>query len=913
MSQVSTRPFAFPFPHEVSTRSYDRAPATYASRELVTAAKPTSPERPYDSSSWNLTQGRSPMSEGPRSGEPSPKIGSDQQPRPELPQMASREQLPSLSSLFGNSHPHRPAQSPYSERRSPLFSSQSPHDRTLAAPVHPDRAFESSYQRAPVSSLFAYSSRQETSDRSHFQAPPAPPPSQEPRYSPALPSRTQSAATNNSWSPSEISRSEYFARDTSSSFRSHVDPYHPNPVSTPENERSPTYRNVQSISASTGYPPTPASIAAAEPATTKDGLGPKIWTGTQFLPRFVRQALVPGEGMCYFYDDNTHCKTIIDGEPVNAHWGVTKAGKPRKSPRGGQSSPDTPPAEAEDIAPRPGSARTENERFEVEQREPSHSASPRPSLRRQTPDEEAQLPKRRRTSYTNFALHPPESSPRAVLPETTSPATKKESQPFPKAESPAVHANPFTSAIRLAPELLSLFFQNINQMGYSMFPKLAFQSWALSSSEKSPDDLTLLHSVIACGTVFSSNPEHKRLGREYAATLRSTCNTRSLSFQLVQSRLLLAIYYTAVGSSDDAWDLCGAAIRAAYGLRMNMELDLQTPQSYPYGLNRAGYAECWRRTFWSCYIMDRLDSFASGRSSSIRPDEVFLRLPCNTESFESQYESQTEFFSASELQRPGAPRHGLLSNLIYVSTIWDDIMLDIYRSSHSVVPSARRFDTFYRSSIGNLHNWIDRLPQDMSLSPENLANAARCGALGRFMLVHATYLTASMKLNRYVRESPSVHLQFGSNVQTALSHATELLDMVKWAGAYYTAPENTTKGIEIISPFMAYAIESAIDIRTAKPSMSDVPSFFGTVRGVETILTHLAQIWPGAQQQQETILRRIREVAEVVAILEKGGGNEQELAKFKGLCKNVKNGSFQMIEPLQKNSGNWQEFDLLYS
>lgn len=70
------------------------------------------------------------------------------------------------------------------------------------------------------------------------------------------------------------------------------------------------------------------SLSEAPP--TKDGLGPKIWTGTHFLPRFVRAAEVPGEGMCYFYDDGSHCKTVIDGEAVNAHWGVTKAGKPRK-------------------------------------------------------------------------------------------------------------------------------------------------------------------------------------------------------------------------------------------------------------------------------------------------------------------------------------------------------------------------------------------------------------------------------------------------------------------------------------------------------------------------------------------------------------------------------------------------------
>ncbi|KAH8679347.1 hypothetical protein BGZ61DRAFT_535749 [Ilyonectria robusta] len=76
--------------------------------------------------------------------------------------------------------------------------------------------------------------------------------------------------------------------------------------------------------------PTPASTVVSEGAPSKNGPGPKIWTGAYFLPRFVRAAEVPGEGMCYFYDDGSHCKVVIDGEAVNAHWGVTKAGKPRK-------------------------------------------------------------------------------------------------------------------------------------------------------------------------------------------------------------------------------------------------------------------------------------------------------------------------------------------------------------------------------------------------------------------------------------------------------------------------------------------------------------------------------------------------------------------------------------------------------
>ncbi|CAK7563449.1 MAG: hypothetical protein SEPTF4163_001318 [Sporothrix epigloea] len=85
-----------------------------------------------------------------------------------------------------------------------------------------------------------------------------------------------------------------------------------------------------------GSPPhTSFNRAALESAAAlKDhlslGIGPKIWTGQDFLPRFLRAAEVPGEGACYFYDDGTHCKAVIDGEAVNPYWGVTKAGKPRK-------------------------------------------------------------------------------------------------------------------------------------------------------------------------------------------------------------------------------------------------------------------------------------------------------------------------------------------------------------------------------------------------------------------------------------------------------------------------------------------------------------------------------------------------------------------------------------------------------
>jgi len=157
------------------------------------------------------------------------------------------------------------------------------------------------------------------------------------RYSPKDSPRTQLPLSRNGWSPrTEPPYGDYFppvSRDNSLSFRQQPDQNRALPPhsQTPESRTVSNYIETSNrVSSTAQFGSDPVSIATSESVNAKDGLGPKIWTGAQFLPRFIRQAEVPGEGLCYFYDDGTHCKTHIDGEPVNAHWGVTKAGKPRK-------------------------------------------------------------------------------------------------------------------------------------------------------------------------------------------------------------------------------------------------------------------------------------------------------------------------------------------------------------------------------------------------------------------------------------------------------------------------------------------------------------------------------------------------------------------------------------------------------
>ena len=115
-----------------------------------------------------------------------------------------------------------------------------------------------------------------------------------------------------------------------SSYGSHRDHPHPPQFSPPPPmgmSRSP----VRGPGPVASMLPTPSASAYPDGATIpKEGMGPKIWTGVDFLPQFMRAAEVPGEGLCFFYDDGSHCKAVIDGETVNPYWGVTKAGKPRK-------------------------------------------------------------------------------------------------------------------------------------------------------------------------------------------------------------------------------------------------------------------------------------------------------------------------------------------------------------------------------------------------------------------------------------------------------------------------------------------------------------------------------------------------------------------------------------------------------
>lgn len=153
------------------------------------------------------------------------------------------------------------------------------------------------------------------------------------------------------------------------------------------------------------------------------------------------------------------------------------------------------------------------------------------------------------------------------------------------------------------------YFSNVNDSLYHMFPRGRFSLWLQSSQIKSLEDKMLLYSMLTLGTVFSDRPDRLIAMRRFSRTARYAVerSQHSLSLQLAQSRIILGLWYYAVGALVQSWDSIGAAVRIVCGLRYNLEsggVIVDRSHICEYGLHPQALMECRRRTFWVAYLMD---------------------------------------------------------------------------------------------------------------------------------------------------------------------------------------------------------------------------------------------------------------------------------------------------------------------
>ncbi|KAK3945182.1 hypothetical protein QBC46DRAFT_134689 [Diplogelasinospora grovesii] len=872
-------------------------------------------------------------------------------------QAAPRQQLPSLSSLFGPPSQVRPLHSPMSDRPG-SYASTSPLDRphVSAASSSLERTYSSSSYFPPTTAAPRPASQPRSTfeprieERPQFpslsRAFPGPLSPHAPREpEPQRPESRSDLSTGSRWPMQHEANREYAlgSRESYQTYRPAQDRLPPQHSSGPsrEGDAPAPYREQRTPQTSTqNLPSTPGSTTALDGLPAKDGLGPKIWTGTHFLPRFVRAAEVPGEGMCYFYDDGSHCKTVIDGEAVNAHWGVTKAGKPRKrlaiacvtcrekkikcdpdyprcvqcekfgrvckfknAPRGGHNtSPSTPPAEVDDtrrfggsiIRPPPDHTRPGSHSGE--------SISPRTIVRPPSPDTlSGGPPKRMRIGYEQQQHYVPTGgppSPMPPMPETARPPPTLwwHQQP----EMPRIHedvlcrawqTDPYVSDPQSVTSTISSFFVHTDATALRFLPEKAFKSWVqnISAHRKSPEDLMLVYSILAVGVALSGSSS-KNIAREYAQVARYATERAALSLQLVQARILLSLYYLAVSRPGDANDMSSAAIYAATCLQLNLELDRSQDRvlaAFPYGLTRAGYAECRRRTFWSCFILERLNGLFPTRINIINPEDIFIRLPADVRAFEDQVEVGTPAFEPllfssfvqqhqkQQKQKQPGMGMGIMGYLVQVVAIWGDVMAAIYRGAHREAQAYDVFDfgKFHQRVMSRLEDWKMSLPPRFIFSPARLGDrdVITREEQGSLILMHLIYHLTLVKLHRHAHpQSLTLRYQYSC---TAQEHARKLLEVV-----CAVAKESSTGRSSMPPPYTSFAILEAIDVLSAEGNLADLPGLVDGLALARSVLEILGVVWEDARVHQMAMDHRLDRLANLRDRAAPGIGMEEMMA-----------------------------------
>ncbi|ODA78394.1 hypothetical protein RJ55_05775 [Drechmeria coniospora] len=829
--------------------------------------------------------------------------------RSELPgQPAPRQQLPSLSSLFGPPSSTRPHLSPADGDNKTPSMTYSPLNQPRASPCVGTSNLKSYFSRTASPPLSQPRStydvrfdpeRQSLHSFARSISGPQSPNNRTPSRG-QLDSRSDTEA-NRKWSVrQDASKQEYSFGSRDAVFRS--------PGSQTRRQffgpKDSAHEHPEQRSAHGPANPPPSmgsASAATEGMPSKDGLGPKIWTGSHFLPRFVRAAEVPGEGLCYFYDDGSHCKTVIDGEVVNAHWGVTKAGKPRKrlaiacvtcrekkikcdpdyprcvqcekfgricrfknAPRGGHYiSPSSSHAELLDVA------KSDGHLVQHESRTDSRSSSPVSPRARplQEPQDEGYV-KRLKVGPGAYI---PNGEPVVGVLQPVMDHSKSQPRHRPLPEilpripddvlARAWKTDPYGSDPESIGAVLTQFFGQIdNTIVMRFFPEKIFRAWAADSvREKSPEDLMVLYSVLAIGVALSGGPRH--IAYEYAQVAyyaQKMIGTTSL--QLVQSRILLAVYHISTYRLREASELISSAAAAAALLHLNHETERSSderPSTYLFGTNNAGYCEARRRTMWSLFMLERLNTVLPDRPIMINADDIYVRLPADSESFEKQVEAAMPIFdpdesTASKLTENSSEITGYLVEMVHVwSTCQTAISRLARRSSASEGDAAKAQKIFRRA-----HDWHKSLPSRLTFGSSNLESAAFSGKVGAFMTMHLLYHHTMILMNRHHLQATLLPTEVRArHLQQCRDHAMSVLDMANCLDRILRVRPTI---LSTPPPAMSVAIVTAVDVLTASGTMSSINELTQSIRVAKNAVDGMTKVWEHSIAAKEALEGRLQ-------------------------------------------------------
>lgn len=507
----------------------------------------------------------------------------------------------------------------------------------------------------------------------------------------------------------------------------------------------------------------------------------------------------------------------------------------------------------------------------ISESEASSPVSPRTTVRPPSPDVGPH--KRLRVGYDTYVSTGEPVAPMmpAEPPRTQFPIRQQ------VAELPRISEEILNRAWRTDPCLsdpqsirtvISHFFLHLDStMIIRFIPENLFKNWLTSPGHrKSPEDLMLLYSMLSVGVALSGGP--KPIAFEYASVAHYAQKMTGVNcLQLVQSRILLALYYISIARISEASEMISAAVATAACLQLNVELEESHEVNlltYPFGMNKAGYREARRRTFWSLFMLERLDGHFPERLAMINAEDIYTRLPADSHSFKREVEGFAPMFNpyVSNLASTQEREFGISAYLVEMVHIWSSDVCRLYRLARR--PAFSEADTeAAQRMLERIQGWHNALPPRLLFTAANLESAALAGELGHFLTMHLLYNHAMIKLSRHTVTGGRSPAQNSSiHVQTCFEHAAQILDMIK---ALVRLHRNGQTVLTAPAPVVGMSVTEAVDVLTAGGRLTHLGDVIDNVHIALGVVEAMGVIWEDSKGIRQTVdgrldmLHRIRD------------------------------------------------------
>lgn len=426
--------------------------------------------------------------------------------------------------------------------------------------------------------------------------------------------------------------------------------------------------------------------------------------------------------------------------------------------------------------------------------------------------------------------------------------------------------------------LLDRYFCHVNRAGHCFFPRHSFMRWVRDGTDKFQDEQMVLSAMLAAGCLFADDcvsDVESRCVKYATDAVAARVGTQSLL--LVQAKLLLGLYYFARGLHGLAWEHNGSAIRSCSspGLHLNKEderFEFKQDKNVrtPFALTHAQLAECRRRTFWSCFLVDR---FEEGTLCALVPQDIFVRLPCTDDMYERSVSSDAPYYyngiidPSKTILTPTSPVCPM-GWLAFVAARWGDVLNFTNRAIYRAHDNYKEvYKTFYAETENALQGWSSRLPDYLQYNDSNLARSITEGHADVYISMHALYLFTLIRLNRYIRHALMPDLVV-RNIRETYNHAHSLLAMMAklfMIRREVAAPSHDARSDGGLSmPFLGFMVFSAIDVVGAGGLEPNLGSALDVMSAGLDCLRDLARVWETAKDQLKASEKRYYQIKNVL-------------------------------------------------